>query len=153
MYYTLFTAVQTCVLTFPQNICRNGSPHILSLGYQQVDRALVSDNESTCSILSQLRGNRGLLVAGTKNVENYYPNSIATYVNGQLWQKLLGRFVNVQADLVLKFEKYQFQLVYLITIVLVVSIGSTVRQHYMQYFVSFNALKYTYIVNCLEMRK
>ena len=41
----------------------------------------------------QLRGNRGLMVAGTKNIESYYPNSIATYVNGQLWQKLLDRFV------------------------------------------------------------
>ena len=39
----------------------------------------------------QLRGNRGLMVAGTKNIESYYPNSIATYVNGQLWQKLLDR--------------------------------------------------------------
>ena len=48
-----------------------------------------------CGLFVQLRGNRGLLVAGTKNVENYYPNSMATYVNGQLWQKLLGRFVNV----------------------------------------------------------
>ena len=32
-------------------------------------------------------------MAGTKNIESYYPNSIATYMNGQLWQKLLDRFV------------------------------------------------------------
>ena len=33
-------------------------------------------------------------MAGTKNIESYYPNTISTYVNGQLWQKLLTRFVN-----------------------------------------------------------
>ena len=50
---------------------------------------------NVCGVFVQLCGNRGLPVAGMKDVENYYPNSMATYVNGQLWQKLLGRFVNV----------------------------------------------------------
>ncbi|XP_065897051.1 telomerase reverse transcriptase-like isoform X2 [Dysidea avara] len=56
-----------------ENMCRTSTANVLSLGYQQ------------------LRHNKGLLVAGTKNIESYYPNTISTYVNGQLWQKLLTR--------------------------------------------------------------
>ena len=33
---------------------------------------------NVCGVFVQLRGNRGLLVASMKDVENYYPNSMAT---------------------------------------------------------------------------